>query len=115
MPLNVNAKITEGIDLHLLAEPEAKGVKPTVPLGSVSLPPLSVTVMPNETDSVKQVRVRLQPRRRPRLGIARGDWQDSAALWTGRAAVDGPVASDADAIVGADAARRGAQQGESKE
>ena len=59
MPLNVNAKITEGIDLHLLAEPEAKGVKPTVPLGSVSLPPLSVTVMPNETDSVKQVRVRL--------------------------------------------------------
>ena len=62
MPLKVEARITEGIALHLLGEPAtgtALGTRHCVPVGSITLPPLTATVEPAHTDTDHQVRINL--------------------------------------------------------
>lgn len=62
MPLHVTAEIREGITLHVLGEPpvDAGALARTVPISTVTLPPLLVKLAPADTASAREVRVNLQ-------------------------------------------------------
>ena len=62
LPLNLKVEISEGLQVHLLGEPTAEtnlGLRHTVPLGTIELPPISASMYPAETESEKQVRIKL--------------------------------------------------------